>query len=56
MPIKNILRAILIAVSAMVVAIVFVKSSGGSMEAAVGYSALLVAIAYELSSPTNSPS
>lgn len=57
MPIKNVLRALLIAASAMVVAILFAKSSGMTMEGAVGFSALLVAIAYEISPPkTNSPS
>lgn len=57
MPTKNILRALLIAASAMIVAIVFAKSSGMSMEGAVGFSALLVAVAYEISPPkTNSPS
>ncbi|GEM_PF-5776253 len=53
MPTKNILRALLIAASAMVVAILFAKSSGMSMEGAVGLSALLVAVAYELSPPKN---
>ncbi len=45
---RKIARVLLVSASAMVVAIIFTKTSSLSMEGAVGVSALLVAISYEI--------
>lgn len=48
---KKVLRALAISASAMIIAIIFATQSGMSMEGAVGFSALLVAICYEIAPP-----
>ncbi|MFA6536010.1 MAG: hypothetical protein WCT25_01100 [Candidatus Paceibacterota bacterium] len=49
MKLRKAVRAVIISGSAMVIAIIFARQGGISIEGAVGFSALTVAICYEVS-------